>query len=78
MSLASIKKSSENLLYMMIFLVIICNFGKTSKDSGNGCSNSLSSSQNIALRSRDYVIIKGGFTVPVGTQLYIDCNNPCY
>jgi hypothetical protein len=45
---------------------------------GSGCSNSLSTGQNIALRARDYVIINGDFTVPVGTQLYIDCNNPCY
>jgi len=45
---------------------------------GSGCSNSLTSGQNITLRAKEYVIINGDFTVPVGAELYIDCNNPCY
>jgi beta-glucanase (GH16 family) len=45
---------------------------------GSGCSNSLTSGQNITLRAKDYVIINGDFSVPIGAELYIDCNSPCY
>jgi hypothetical protein len=44
---------------------------------GNGCSNSISSSQNIILRASDGITINGDFTVPVGGQLYLDANK-CY
>lgn len=45
---------------------------------GSGCSNSLSQGDNIVLRAKNYVKIHGDFTVPVGAELYIDCNDPCY
>lgn len=45
---------------------------------GSGCSNSLTTGQNITLRAKDYVIINGDFTVPIGAELYIDCSDPCY
>lgn len=44
---------------------------------GNGCSNSISSSQNIILRASDGITINGDFTVPLGGQLYLDANK-CY
>lgn len=45
---------------------------------GTGCTNNISTNQSITLRARDYVIINGDFSVPLGAELYIDCNNPCY
>lgn len=44
---------------------------------GGGCSNSISSTQNIILRASDGITINGDFTVPVGGQLYLDANK-CY
>lgn len=62
-----------------------CNYNFSSHDNkvkknitiGNGsCSNSLSSGDNVYLRASEGVSINGDFTVPVGSQLYIDVS-PC-
>jgi beta-glucanase (GH16 family) len=45
---------------------------------GSGCINSLNNGDNIVLRAKNYVQISGDFTVPLGAELYIDCNDPCY
>ena len=45
---------------------------------GSGCSNSISTGSNVILRAKNYVQINGDFTVPIGAELYIDCNDPCY
>jgi hypothetical protein len=51
---------------------------KQSITIGNGnCINSLSVVQNVFLRASEGVLINGDFTVPDGTQLYIDVNT-CY
>lgn len=63
-----------------------CSFNFSSYDNkvkkeivigGNGCSNSILSSQNIILRASDGITINGDFTVPVGGQIYLDANK-CY
>lgn len=41
------------------------------------CTNTIDSGQNIYLRATDGVLINGDFTVPIGSELYIDVN-PCY
>jgi beta-glucanase (GH16 family) len=64
-----------------------CNYNFSSHDNkvksvisigGSGCSNALSPNENIVLRAKNYVQINGDFTVPIGAELYIDCNDPCY
>lgn len=64
----------------------VCNYNFGTHDNkvkknitiGNGsCSNSLNIGQNIYLRASESVLINGEFTVPVGSNLYIDVN-PCY
>ncbi len=64
----------------------VCNYDFSNYDNkvkksitiGNGsCINSLSSNQNIYLRASEGVLINGDFTVPIGSQLYVDVN-PCY
>lgn len=45
---------------------------------GNGtCTNTISNGQNIYLRASEGVLINGNFTVPLGSELYIDVNS-CY
>ncbi|MCO5269897.1 MAG: glycoside hydrolase family 16 protein [Brumimicrobium sp.] len=64
----------------------VCNYNfgtydnkvKKSITIGNGsCTNSLNVGQNIFLRASEGVLINGDFTVPIGSELYIDVN-PCY
>ena len=45
--------------------------------SNGSCTNSLNVGQNIFLRASEGVLINGDFTVPIGSELYIDVN-PCY
>ena len=45
---------------------------------GNGtCNNMISYGQNVYLRASEGVLINGDFTVPLGSELYIDVNT-CY
>lgn len=44
---------------------------------GSGCTNIVPSNSSIYLRASDGILINGDFTVPLGTQLYLDVN-PCY
>lgn len=64
----------------------VCNYNfgtydnkvKKSITIGNGsCTNSLNVGQNIFLRASEGVLINGDFSVPIGSELYIDVN-PCY
>ncbi len=63
-----------------------CNYNFSAHDNkvkkniiiGNGgCSNSLSSGDNVYMRASEGVLINGDFTVPVRSQLYLDVNS-CY
>jgi beta-glucanase (GH16 family) len=64
-----------------------CNYNLSNHDNmvkrvisigGSGCSNSVLVGENVTLRAKEYVIINGDFTVPLGAEFYVDCNNPCY
>ncbi len=64
----------------------LCNYNFNTHDNkvkrniviGNGsCSNSLSYGDDIYLRASEGVLINSNFTVPIGSELYIDVN-PCY
>lgn len=43
----------------------------------NGCTNSLTNGNNVYLRATDGILINGDFTVPLGSEIYMDVN-PCY
>jgi beta-glucanase (GH16 family) len=64
-----------------------CNYNLSNHDNmvkrvisigGSGCSNSIAVGESVTLRAKEYVIINGEFTVPLGAEFYVDCNNPCY
>lgn len=64
----------------------VCNYNFGTHDNrvkksitiGNSnCNNSLNNGDNIYLRASEGVLINGDFTVPIGSELYIDVN-PCY
>ncbi len=44
---------------------------------GGSCVNSIHVNTNQFLRATDGILINGDFTVPFGSELYIDVN-PCY
>lgn len=44
---------------------------------GSSCVNSIPSNTNQFLRASERVLINGDFTVPIGSELFIDVN-PCY
>jgi len=44
---------------------------------GSGCYNTAIPNSNNILRAKEFIIIKGDFTVPLGEELYLDVNT-CY
>lgn len=67
-------------------IINTCNYNFSTYDNkvkkeiiigGSACVNSIPNNTNIYLRATDGVLINGDFTVPVGSELYIDVN-PCY
>jgi len=66
-------------------IINTCNYNFSTYDNkvkkeiiigGSACVNSIPNNTNMYLRATDGVLIKGDFTVPVGSELYIDVN-PC-
>lgn len=64
----------------------VCNYNFSTHDNrvkrnitiGNGtCTNTIGSGQNIYLRASEGILINGDFTMPLGSELYIDVNS-CY
>lgn len=64
----------------------ICNYNfanhlnetKQSYDvGGTGCSDLVSSGPNISFRAKDYVFLKDGFEVPLGSNFYADADSYC-
>lgn len=67
-------------------IINTCNYNFSTYDNkvkkeivigGGACVNSIPNNTNMFLRATDGVLINGDFTVPVGSELYIDVN-PCY
>lgn len=67
-------------------IINACNYNFSTYDNkvkkeiiigGSACVNSIPNNTNMYLRATDGILINGDFTVPVGSELYIDVN-PCY
>lgn len=67
-------------------IINTCNYNFSTYDNkvkkeiiigGSSCVNSIPNNTNTFLRATDGVLINGDFTVPIGSELYIDVN-PCY
>jgi beta-glucanase (GH16 family) len=42
---------------------------------GNGCINSIPTGSNVSLRATEKIELKGDFSVPLGSELYLDVNS---